>query len=337
MVEMMFRQHIAAKSPQFVGFRNCGEFCTQRCDMAPFFVPRVVRSCLAVGISPMRYRNYSLLTALVHLVWLTQCSHAGVLGFDIQLTFSGLTTSQQAVFQSAAQAWESRLIGYQDTVASNIVQINATGITIDGAGGILGSAGPTFGKVGTELRYLYAAQGDMQFDSADLAGLQSSGLLYDVILHEMAHVLGIGTLWSSSAVGVPGFQELYVSGTGQYTGANALAAWRAEFNQPSATFVPVELGGGSGTADAHWNEVNGGGSNTGFVSNITGRDFRFELMTGWLDGPTYISSVTMGSFQDLGYMVSVPEPASMVMATASVAVCIALIRRSRLPSRNPPV
>ena len=94
----------------------------------------------------MRYRNYSLLTALVHLVWLTQCSHAGVLGFDIQLTFSGLTTSQQAVFQSAAQAWESRLIGYQDTVASNIVQINATGITIDGAGGILGSAGPTFGK-----------------------------------------------------------------------------------------------------------------------------------------------------------------------------------------------
>ena len=76
---------------------------------------------------------------------------------------------------------------------------------------------------------------------------------------------------------------------------------------------------------------------SGFVSNITGRDFRFELMTGWLDGPTYISSVTMGSFQDLGYMVSVPEPASMVMATASVAVCIALIRRSRLPSRNPPV
>jgi hypothetical protein len=146
----------------------------------------------------------------------------------------------------------------------------------------------------------------MQFDSADLAGLQSSGLLYDVILHEMAHVLGIGTLWSSSAVGVPGFQELYVSGTGQYTGANALAAWRTEFNQPSATFVPVELGGGAGTANAHWNEVNGGGSNTGFVSNITGRDFRFELMTGWLDGPTYISSVTMGSFQDLGYIVSVP-------------------------------
>ena len=36
----------------------------------------------------------------------------------------------------------------------------------------------------------------MQFDSADLASMEASGSLYGVILHEMGHVLGIGTSWA---------------------------------------------------------------------------------------------------------------------------------------------
>ena len=47
--------------------------------------------------------------------------------------------------------------------------------------------------------------------------------------------------------------------------------------------MPVELGGGSGTANGHWDEVEDGADPTGFVSNITGRDFEFELMTGWYE------------------------------------------------------
>ena len=40
---------------------------------------------------------------------------------------------------------------------------------------------------------------------------------------------------------------------GQYTGAAALDAFKLEFNQLEATFVPVELDGGAGTANGHWN------------------------------------------------------------------------------------
>ena len=36
----------------------------------------------------------------------------------------------------------------------------------------------------------------MQFDSADLASLEAQGQLVNVILHEMGHVLGLGTIWT---------------------------------------------------------------------------------------------------------------------------------------------
>ena len=35
----------------------------------------------------------------------------------------------------------------------------------------------------------------MQFDSDDLAALAAAGDLLPVVLHEMGHVLGIGTIW----------------------------------------------------------------------------------------------------------------------------------------------
>jgi hypothetical protein len=36
----------------------------------------------------------------------------------------------------------------------------------------------------------------MSFDTADLDRMEADGCLQDVILHEMGHVLGFGTLWS---------------------------------------------------------------------------------------------------------------------------------------------
>jgi len=140
-----------------------------------------------------------------------------------------------------------------------------------------------------------------------------------VILHEMAHVIGIGTLWSSSGVGLPGYQELYVDGTGQYTGATGLAAYQQEFvGQESATYVPVELGGGGGTANGHWNEGDGGFA-TGITRNSDGQDMNLMLMSGWLNGGSYISDTTLGSFEDMGYnttlvLNAVPEPSSALLA-----------------------
>jgi len=37
-----------------------------------------------------------------------------------------------------------------------------------------------------------SAAGEMQFDLADIGVMETAGSLYDVTLHEMGHVIGIG-------------------------------------------------------------------------------------------------------------------------------------------------
>jgi len=94
-------------------------------------------------------------------------------------------------------------------------------------------------------------------------------------------------------------------------------------------FVPVELGGGSGTANGHWNESDGGGSNVGIAS--AQGDMRFEVMTGWLDSPYYISGTTVASFVDIGYLsaeADVPEPATLVFISGGLAAIGYRRRRS---------
>jgi hypothetical protein len=75
---------------------------------------------------------------------------------------------------------------------------------------------------------------------------------------------------------------------------------------PGASFVPVELGGGSGTANGHWDEADGGGADGAFAG---GKD---ELMTGWLGSSTFVSNTTIASFADIGYTTSVTHPVSAV-------------------------
>ena len=65
---------------------------------------------------------------------------------------------------------------------------------IDGVGGILGSAGPCLIRTTGGLT-LY---GVMRLDSADVTTLEVAGTFDEVILHEMGHVLGIGSLWQVS-------------------------------------------------------------------------------------------------------------------------------------------
>jgi PEP-CTERM motif len=248
----------------------------------------------------------------------TQQAHAA---FSINLTFTGgLTPSQQSIFNTAKSTWESLITGYQPGISVSSIAISATGSPIDGVGGILGSAGPTAGV--SQGGFVLATTGSMQFDSADLSSLEASGALNAVILHEMAHVIGVGTLWN--------LNNVYTDGTGQFTGANALAAYKTEYGQLGATFVPVELGGGSGTANGHWDEIDGGGANTGIVDQ-QGRDRRFELMTGWLDSPAYISNTTVMSLRDIGFttvnLALIPEPGTMVLMGMGLIGLI--IRRRR--------
>lgn len=206
--------------------------------------------------------------------------------YEIEIVFGGgLTPSQQAIFTDAANRWQEILTGDIPDVGSGAwgaavddVRIEASGVAIDGSGGVLGQAGPEYFRSTTFL----PIKGIMQFDTADLANLESSGQLDEVILHEMAHVMGLGTIWGPT-------RKNLLSGGGTsnptFIGTRATAESNAAL-KASASGVPVENTGGSGTRDSHWREST----------------FNNELMTGFLNGGVNpISRITAAQWIDLGY------------------------------------
>jgi trimeric autotransporter adhesin len=212
--------------------------------------------------------------------------------FDIVVNFTGgLTPSQEAIFTSAEQVWESIIIGdIPDVGLIDDVEIDAAGVAIDGVGGILGQAGPTGLRVGSFLPF----SGIMQFDSADLGALEASGQLQDVILHEMAHVLGLGTIWNNLGL---------LTGAGgadpRFIGTQATAEYNARFPAGGGVGVPVANTGGGGTRDAHWRES----------------VYNNELMTGFLNaGVNPISRTTVAQWADLGYVVDITQAQPFIQA-----------------------
>lgn len=206
-------------------------------------------------------------------------------GFDIVIRVSGLTASQQQIFNQAAARWEQIITGdlpnatYQGVAVDDLL-IDAQALVIDGTGGILGQAGPDALRAGSRLPY----HGVMQFDSADLASLEANGQLYAVVLHEMGHILGIGTIWQADGL---------LSGAGttnpRFLGAQATAQYNAIFGTNEAS-VPVEgLPSPAGSRDGHWRES----------------VFGTELMSPYISGSTNpLSRVTVASLADLGYTVN---------------------------------
>lgn len=236
-------------------------------------------------------------------------------GYTVELrVLNTITASQQAAFDSAKARWERLVYGELANLSVNI-SANACGVThpamnetiddlvifvrvesIDGAGGVLGSAGPCVIRSNSKL----PAVGVMRFDDADLSNLEADGRLKDVILHEMGHVLGFGTLWGS------GFFDFLRNPScngstpiaGQDTYLEAARA-RAAFDTLGGTSytggakVPVEnsQGGCPGTRDGHWRES----------------VFEHELMTGFIEAAgtaNPLSIMSMGSFWDMAYTVN---------------------------------
>ncbi|HSJ26124.1 MAG TPA: leishmanolysin-related zinc metalloendopeptidase [Longimicrobiales bacterium] len=223
-------------------------------------------------------------------------------GFGLDVRFVGdVSPGIRASFERSRARWQQIITGNLPEfplTGSNQVAANSCGInhpavnetvddilifvevvSIDGPGKVLGSAGPCLIRGGNGLPIL----GVIKLDLDDLEPMAGNGTLDDVILHEMGHVLGLGTLWARrSLVEGAGSADPY------YTGPRA---------QPGFVLgggsilngVPVENTGGTGTRDSHWRESRLGN----------------ELMTGYIGGTANpLSSITIGALMDLGYQVN---------------------------------
>jgi hypothetical protein len=218
-----------------------------------------------------------------------------VSAYRIEVRFIGtFSAAQRSIVETAIGRWQSAILSELPDVPMNIpagqcfpeqpavnetiddLLIYVTASNIDGVNGTLAQAGPCYVRNtgGTPIL------GSMKIDTSDMTNALNSGLLDDVLLHEMGHVMGIGTLWESTLlIGAGGADPNFI-------GATALAEFRKL--RATATGVPVENQGGAGTRDGHWRE------------SIFGN----ELMTGYINANNNpMSRVTLGSLADLGYQV----------------------------------
>lgn len=234
------------------------------------------------------------------------CQGGGGPGYAITLCFwSTFTPSQRAVFESAVARWQGLVTGDLPGVPVNQavgfcgnsmpglnltvddLVIFATIQPIDGAGGVLGSAGPCWLRDSGHLPIV----GTMRFDTEDVAALETSGRLGNVILHEMGHVLGIGTIWSNlnllqnPTLAGGASLDTWFSGAGGIAGFDAIGGAAYTGGQK----VPVENTGSAGRMNTHWRES--------VLVN--------ELMTGTLNpGVNPLSVLSVRSLADLGYTVN---------------------------------
>lgn len=150
-------------------------------------------------------------------------------------------------------------------------------ICLDGEGAVLGRAGFQYLWTDTNL----PATGFMEFDSADIPRFLEAGLWEAIILHEMGHVLGIGTAarWNDLTSRRRKRGRIFAD----FTGPNAVDVWKEDWG--CTGLPPIETDGGGGTAFGHWDDD----------------CFQSELMTGFVSSTNFLSSITLAALEDIGY------------------------------------
>ncbi|MBT3927623.1 MAG: hypothetical protein HOF33_11620 [Rhodospirillaceae bacterium] len=203
-------------------------------------------------------------------------------GYNIETKFKGAwTVDLQSAFIDASELISDLITGdisdvfFRGKVIDDI-RIDAELKDIDGAGGILGQAGPTAIRTADYL----PATAVMQFDIADADAFNAIGLWDDIVFHEMLHSVGFGTVWA--------YKDLVDGAGGEnplFTGAAATFTYERDFGAIDAVGVPLEQDGGAGTRDSHWDE----------------EIFDNEIMTGYINNLNYLSEMTVASLEDTGY------------------------------------
>ena len=250
-----------------------------------------------------------------------------------------LTQAQKTEIEQAAAKWMDVIA--TDTTVS--IDVGSVSNAESGPSGLLAQAGPILVSTATWL----PMTGVVNFDPADLNGngadldgtiIGSTGKskLYYTALHEIGHVLGIGTLWQVdfSPSGGENRNWLVDDQTGLpltedadnldqqdpvYVGpVPSAAVYR--YNKVTGLSLyglPAENDGGSGTALGHAEEGDGDvrliGDHHG--SAVTAPGLGPELMTGFIDDEHMpLSVITCGLLEDLGWTVNYSKADSITLS-----------------------
>lgn len=224
--------------------------------------------------------------------------------------------------REAANRWQQVILGDLPNVPLSgglaiddfelTVQMGLLGGATNAPNGAIANATATAYRQG---QYGLPYQGITGLDPFDVLDISTPALrqwVLDVITHELGHALGFG----------PGddFFDRWVSGTG-WTGPNAVREYTA-ISGTTQQSVPLETGGGAGTAGAHWAED----------------VFGDELMTGIaadVGVAMPLSRVTVGALQDMGYTVNYAAAEPYTLPAIRTASTVALVSgRLSPPARS---
>jgi trimeric autotransporter adhesin len=169
-----------------------------------------------------------------------------------------LAQSDIKTFQNAAKRWKQLVVGDVADVQSSGYEMPLSGCTapnvindllicgevapIDGEYNVLGYAGPYWLR-GNNIPCI----GQMAFDLDDVERMKEENTYYPVILHEMGHVMGIGSIWEGT--GITGSSRKNCP----YRGANGNREYQAISGCTSRT-LPTEQDGGGSTRCGHFSE-----------------------------------------------------------------------------------
>ena len=252
--------------------------------------------------------------------------------FDIELVFlDNGTSSQDNIVGQAAERWESvmglevqdypyftgtafpanQCFTGQPGVSEEIddIRIWVSIDSIDGVGGIVGTSGPCHVRsisYGFDAIVSTPTLGAMILDEADVARMEADGVLESVVTHELAHVLGFGTIWDIREwlqnPSVPNRPDADTHFIGPVTIPAFDAVGGSDY--AGGAKVPVENGAEQGSSDTHWRES----------------VFGDELMTPYLTGDTQpLSLVTIESMYDIWYEVNRNAADAFSLTSAGVA------------------
>jgi len=203
--------------------------------------------------------------------------------FNIALSFADdIPENIRAGVRQAADRWMKIIVGdLPDEGGIDDISIDVQSGQL--AENILATGGPDQFRSGSNLPY----HGVVTW--ADVGLNESTIRATDIAMHEIAHVLGFGTMWQN--------QKLVETQLGApvYTGQAALAMYRFAVDSKAAG-VPIQLDADDATAGSHW------ASSWAAVN-----DSVFDVMASYLSqnvGGRFISTVTVAAMQDLGYQVN---------------------------------